>query len=79
MKTFLEWIVMYLDSAQEEADTRILLHANDAKEAGFLHTVVVYQDTDVLVLLIAFCEQLTEEVWMKKGTTQHPNYIALTF
>ena len=55
----------HLSSIQEEADTRMVLHACEAKAKGYKRTVVISSDTDVLVLLIAFYPQLSAEVWMK--------------
>jgi len=55
----------HLSSIQEEADTRMVLHACEAKAKGYKSTVVISSDTDVLVLLIAFYPQLSTEVWMK--------------
>jgi len=55
----------HLSSIQEEADTRMVLHACEAKAKGYKRTVVISSNTDVLVLLIAFYPQLSTEVWMK--------------
>lgn len=57
--------VSHLESTQEEADTRLLLHAADVQESGFHRTVISSPDTDVLVLLVHFCHVLTPEVWMR--------------
>ena len=64
-----------LSANHEEADTRIILHAIDAKEHGFERTVVICKDTDVLLLLLAFSTQLCPEIWMKVGTKAKPCYI----
>jgi len=55
----------HLSSIQEEADTRMVLHACEAKAKVYKRTVVISSDTDVLVLLIAFYTQLSTEVCMK--------------
>ena len=62
---------------QEEADTRMLLHAKDAVDEGFQRTIIVSQDTDVLVLLVSFSDVLSQEVWMKTGTIKHQTYIEI--
>ena len=43
-----------LESTQEEADTRMLLHSLHAARSRFASVVIVSEDTDVLVLLLAF-------------------------
>ena len=42
----------HLDSTQEEADTRLLLHAHDAS-VNYYNIVIQTPDTDVLILAIA--------------------------
>ena len=42
-----------LESTQEEADTRMLLHSLHAARSRFTSVVIVSEDTDVLVLLLA--------------------------
>ena len=42
-----------LESTQEEADTRMLLHSLHASRSRFASVVIVSEDTDVLVLLLA--------------------------
>ncbi|KAK3734787.1 hypothetical protein QZH41_007919 [Actinostola sp. cb2023] len=55
--------VQHLDSSQEEADTRMLLHAIDATERGATSICIQSPDTDVLVLALwkytSFCEETT--------------------
>ena len=56
-----------LSSTQEEADTRIVLHAINS---GFKYIVVSCKYTDVLVLLASHFQKIDciEELWMKTGT-----------
>ena len=42
----------HLDSTQEEADTRLLLHAHNAS-VNYYNIVIQTPDTDVLILAIA--------------------------
>ena len=42
----------HLQSNQEEADTRLILHAKEAVLIGFLKIIVICKDTDVFVLFI---------------------------
>ena len=68
----------------EEADTRMLLHAADAVQCGYSKILLRTVDTDVVVLAIAFVEQLQElqddfkmiEIWVGFGTGTHFRYIA---
>ena len=42
-----------LESTQEEADTRMLLHSLHAARSRFASVVIISEDTHVLVLLLA--------------------------
>ena len=44
--------IQHLRSEQEEADTRMLLHALDATQKGATSTTIESPDTDVLVLTL---------------------------
>ena len=61
----------------EEADTRLILHAQDACLEGFTRTTVICRDTDVLVLLLNFRGELSEEIVMQTGTYSEPKYVAV--
>ncbi len=56
----------HLFSSQEEADTRMILHASEAHQMGYHRAVVISKDTDVFVLLIY--HETTPEVQMMGGT-----------
>ena len=43
-----------LNSTQEEAVTQLLLHAQDTSRHGSKSVVIVSEDTDVIVLCLAF-------------------------
>ena len=64
----------------EEADTRMLLHVQDAVQQGHEKILVRTVDTDVLVLAVAVLQQLREherlELWVAFGTGTHLRYIA---
>ncbi|CAH3020104.1 unnamed protein product, partial [Porites evermanni] len=64
-----------LSSSQEEADTRIVLHARDATLSGYKQVNVICRDTDVLVLLLAHKHNLCDEVWMFSGTSRKKRFI----
>ena len=52
-----------LNSVQEETDTRIFLHASHTATAGYHSVVIVSEDTDVLVLRIAFSSQIASPMY----------------
>ena len=63
-----------LESTQEEADTRILLHSAHAAMCGFEAVVIVSDDTDVFLLLIAFQNEITASLYWKSGTQARLKY-----
>ena len=65
-----------LFSTQEEADTRLLLHVNDSKTRYGTRIAIVWSpDTDVLVLCVAFQEEIDIDIWFKTGTKRDTRYI----
>ena len=64
-----------LKSSHEEADTRLILHANDAYMNGYQKIVLQCRDTDILILALAFKGQLSQEIWMCTGTANKRQYI----
>ena len=60
----------------EEADTRILLHAENATE--YEAVVLVCEDTDVLLLAISKAADLEIPVYQKRGTENRTRYINVT-
>ena len=59
-------LVDELQSSQEEADTRILLHAKHASDHGYKSVSVVSEDTDVYVLCIAFAKDIKGPFYQKR-------------
>ena len=57
-----------LTSTQEEADTRLLLHASHAARNGFKAIVISSEDTDVFVLCLAFKDFVPATMYLKCGT-----------
>ena len=57
-----------LQCVQEEADGRLLLHTSHAAEAGYEAVMISSNDTDVLVLNIAFCNAIKAPMYQKSGT-----------
>ena len=54
-----------LNSAQEEADTRLLLHARHAGLNGISNIIIHSPDTDVYVLSIANLEDIGGRLYLK--------------
>ena len=55
-------------SSNNEADTRILLHARYAAEnTSNPHIVVRASDTEIFILLFYFASQLDAQIWMDTG------------
>jgi hypothetical protein len=69
--------VMCLQSTQEEADTRLLLHAHQAAP-NFESAIIVADDTDVLILGLAFSKDIDCNVYMKSGTQTRTRFIDVT-
>jgi len=67
--------VAELKSTQEEADTRMLLHALHAAEAGYKAVVITAEDTDVLVLCLAFNKDIPCPVYQKCGTQTRTRFL----
>ena len=62
--------VKELNSNQEEADTRMMLHVKYSGNHNGSLVVLVSPDTDVLVLLIHHCSELgVSELYFKTGRT----------
>ncbi len=62
----------HLRCDHEEADTRMLLHANSVAQKA---TVVVCDDADVLAIILAVCNQIRTKLYLKCGTKARERYI----
>ena len=56
-----------LNTTQEEADTCMLLHAKQAA-ADYTSVIIVADDTDVLILCLAFNPQISCNLYVRRGT-----------
>ena len=61
-----------LSANHEEADTPLILHANDAIQNNYKRVIVICRDTDVLLLLLYHLGRTETEVWMVSGTSKQP-------
>lgn len=67
---------MLAPCTHEEADTRLLLHAFDAANAGYKKVVIRSVDTDVLVLAVSVWHQFQcDELWLAFGSGKHFRYL----
>ena len=64
-----------LKSTHAEADTRLILHAEDAYRHGFDRCVLQCKDTDVLVLALGFHDKLSPELWLSTGSSSKQLFI----
>ena len=67
----------YLNSDQEEADTKMILHAIDATKYGATKICICSPDTDVLVLLLRRYPELCEDSVFHTGTGSKQHIIPL--
>lgn len=58
-----------LFSTHEEADTRVLLHAQYAAKKGCQAVVIVADDTDILVLAISHSAQIDGKLYLLRGNS----------
>ena len=65
-------------STQEEADTRILLHAAHATASTYKAVVVASEDTEEFVLCLAFENLLPCKVFVKSSRQTRTIYIAIS-
>ena len=68
----------YLESDQEEADTKLLLHAIDATTSGATSIEIVSPDTDVFVLALRRYPELCENTVFVTGRGQRHRKIPLS-
>ena len=60
----------HLASNQEEADTKLILHATDAYRRGVSKIDITSADTDVLVLCLGHFERLADDTIFVTGSKQ---------
>ena len=64
-----EWVeVAELQSTQEEAETILLLYALHAARTGSKVVIVTCEDTDVILLCLAFQKDIPCPIYQKCGT-----------
>lgn len=63
-----------LQSNQEEADTRILLHAKDANKNNYSDIVISSPDTDVFIIALSKLKAIGSNLFMLTGTGEKKTY-----
>ena len=71
-------IVLELCSNQEEADTRMFLHALHASDAAHQQILIKSSDTDVEVLACYFREYISADIFLLSGTKSRARVINVT-
>ena len=56
------------ETDQEEADTRLILHASHAADNNIQSVVMVVEDTDVFVLCLNFDDEINASLYLKCTT-----------
>ena len=67
--------VKELCSTQEEADTRMLLHAHHIADHKYQSVIISSMDTDVRILCIAFCKDISVPMYQKSGTDTRTTFV----
>ncbi len=65
-------------SNQEEADTRLILHALHASKTGSQAVIVTAEDTDVMIICLAFSRNIQCGLYQKCGTKNRTRFIDIT-
>ena len=67
--------VMELESTQEEADTRLILHAKHAADKGFRVVVIVCEDTDVFIMALSFSKDMHCDLYQRRSAGARTEYL----
>ena len=66
-----------LKTSQEEADTRLIFHAEHAA-SNVSSIIMVAEDTDIILLCLAFHKDIHSSVYVKCGTATRTRYISIS-
>ena len=67
-----------LSCNHEEADTRLLFHANHAARNGYQNIVLVADDTDVMIIGVALTSDVNGIIFQKRGNQNRTRLVNLT-
>ena len=76
--TVQRFAVPELECSHEEADTRMLLHAQHAANTGQASVIIRSPDTDVAVIACSLASQIQARLIFQTETTQRMRYLDLT-
>ena len=66
-----------LRTTQEEADTRVIFHSKHASSCC-TSIIIVAEDTDIIILCLAFQSRINCNLYIKCGSATHTRYIDIT-
>ena len=66
-----------LESNKEEADARLLLHVNHAANSGYTSVTVIADDTDVMILCLAFVHQIYCDIYIGCGNKNRTKLLSI--
>ena len=70
------WVnTLQFTANHEEADTHGYYMPKKMQAEKYEKSIVISRDTDVLVLLITFKDELSQEVWLQNSTYRETQYI----
>ena len=70
--------VIELSSGQEEADTRLLLHAKHAATSHVKAVIISSKDTDVRILCISFAHAITVPIYQRCVSQHQARYVDIS-
>ena len=65
-------------SSQEESDTRLLLHVTHAADHRYQSVIVVSEDTDVFILLLAFAKDIPATLYQKRRSKTRTQFVEIS-
>ena len=71
-------MVEELNSTQEEAYTKLILHAAHAARSRYMVVVVASEDTDIFLLCLAFKCFIPASMYAKCGTQTRTRYVSIS-
>ena len=66
-----------LQSTQEEADTRILLHVKHAAET-IPALICITEDTDVFIICLGLCQDVNSNIFIRRGSKSSVRLVDIT-
>ena len=67
-----------LASSQEETDTRLLRHVKHEAGHGYQIVIVVSEDTDVFILLLAFAKDIPAILYQKRRSRTGAQFVEIS-